>query len=133
MDIGCGQGLMLALLAEARQEVRAGAWPASQPAPPTFDRMIGFEIRPKVAASARTALGVDAEIIEGDARAQPLSSARAILLFDVLHLMRRDEQDAMLAGQDAPELGRGVRYGLGGILWSTAHGPACGHSGFFPG
>jgi D-alanyl-D-alanine carboxypeptidase len=40
---------------------------------------------------------------------------------------------AMLAGQDAPELGRGVRYGLGAILWSTAHGPACGHSGFFPG
>jgi D-alanyl-D-alanine carboxypeptidase len=40
---------------------------------------------------------------------------------------------AMLAGEDAPELGRGVRYGLGAILWSTAHGPACGHSGFFPG
>jgi len=37
------------------------------------------------------------------------------------------------AGQDAPELGRGVRYGLGAILWSTSHGPACGHAGFFPG
>jgi D-alanyl-D-alanine carboxypeptidase len=42
-------------------------------------------------------------------------------------------REAMLAGLDAPELGRGTRYGLGAILWSTKRGPAWGHAGFFPG
>jgi len=42
-------------------------------------------------------------------------------------------RERMLTGELAPELGRGTRYGLGAILWSTRKGPAWGHSGFFPG
>lgn len=42
-------------------------------------------------------------------------------------------RDAMVAGEVAPELGKGVRYGLGAIVRTTANGPAWGHSGFFPG
>ena len=36
-------------------------------------------------------------------------------------------------GVDAPMLGKGVRYGLGVIVWDTPLGVAYGHSGFFPG
>jgi hypothetical protein len=39
----------------------------------------------------------------------------------------------MLRGEAAPGLGRGVRYGLGAIQWSTPAGEASGHSGFIPG
>jgi D-alanyl-D-alanine carboxypeptidase len=38
------------------------------------------------------------------------------------------------ASQGVPSrLGQGIQYGLGMILWPTRHGPARGHSGFFPG
>jgi D-alanyl-D-alanine carboxypeptidase len=56
--------------------------------------------------------------------------ARALYAGNVLD---EDMRAAMLDAQDAPELGRGVRYGLGAIVWNTEHGPAWGHSGFFPG
>jgi D-alanyl-D-alanine carboxypeptidase len=39
----------------------------------------------------------------------------------------------MLEGVDAPQLGKGVKYGLGAIVRETKLGPVVGHSGFFPG
>jgi D-alanyl-D-alanine carboxypeptidase len=40
----------------------------------------------------------------------------------------------MVAGEDASrELGPGTRYGLACEVWSTPHGEAWGHAGFFPG
>ena len=97
VDVGCGQGLTLALLAEARLAAERGEWPAGWPSPPRFDRLIGIETRPRVAAIARRALDCDAEVIEGDARTVALERARAILLFDVLHLLRRDDQESLVA------------------------------------
>jgi len=91
LDVGCGQGLTLALLAEARQACEEGRWPDTWPPPPRFDRMIGVESRGRVAAIARTALLGAAEVVEADARAIDLEPAHAVLLFDVLHLMARDE------------------------------------------
>jgi uncharacterized protein (DUF2062 family) len=96
VDVGCGQGLTLALLAEARRAVDAGTWPADQLPPPRFDRMAGVESRHRVAMIARAALEGDADIIEGDARTLSMTPANAVLLFDVLHLMRPEEQDALL-------------------------------------
>jgi len=95
VDVGCGQGLMLALLAEARRDADSGAW-ASSPGPPRFDRMIGVEIRARVAAAAQVALGTDAEIVHGDARTRAMRGAHVVLLFDVLHMMAPGEQDAMI-------------------------------------
>jgi D-alanyl-D-alanine carboxypeptidase len=40
--------------------------------------------------------------------------------------------EAMTAGVES-NLGPGVTYGLGTIIWPTTHGPAHGHSGWFPG
>ena len=58
--------------------------------------MAGIETRPRVAAIARAALEGDAEIIEADARTLSLERASAVLLFDVLHLMRPEDQEALL-------------------------------------
>jgi len=97
LDIGCGQGLTLALLVEARRAYVEQRWPPSWPAPPCFDRMVGIETRPRPAASAREALEGDAEVIEADVRTIKLEPARAALLFDVLHLLRLDEQEVLLS------------------------------------
>ena len=96
VDVGCGQGLTLALLAEARRVVDEGTWPHGSPPPPRFERMAGIETRRRVASLARAALDGDAEIIEGDARTLAMTRASAVLLFDVLHLMRPEEQEALL-------------------------------------
>ena len=97
LDVGCGQGLALALLAEATSAVDAGTWPAEWPLPPRFDRMTGVELRRRVAKMARAALDADARVIDGDARALPLEPARAMLLFDVLQLLTVAEQEALVA------------------------------------
>src|SRR5262249_42831088 len=46
VDIGCGQGLMLALLAEARRRGNSGLRPVGCPSLPQFDRLVGVELRP---------------------------------------------------------------------------------------
>lgn len=97
IDVGCGQGLTLALLAEARLAMERGEWPAGWPSPPRFDRLIGIETRPRIATIARRALGREVEVIEGDARTVALEPARAVLLFDVLHLLPRDDQESLVA------------------------------------
>jgi SAM-dependent methyltransferase len=84
LDLGCGGGLLLTLVAEARR--RGG------PAP----RLIGVETRPGAAAVARTALGGEAEILTGDVRTEALPPARAIALLDVLSMMPAVDQDALL-------------------------------------
>jgi SAM-dependent methyltransferase len=86
VDVGCGQGLMLALLAEVARAGRA----------PVFDRLIGIELRRRVAALARTALAGEATIVEGDARDYVPVDCRAVLFFDVLHLMPEADQEALL-------------------------------------
>ncbi len=96
LDIGCGQGLMLALLAEAELYARAGTDPAGKRLP-RFDRMVGVEMRPHRARLARAALGSDAEVLESDARTTPAGPCRVVLLFDVLHMMPAHDQDALLA------------------------------------
>jgi SAM-dependent methyltransferase len=86
VDVGCGQGLMLALLIEAADASRA----------PTFDALIGIETRPRIAAIARDALAGRAAIVEGDARAHMPRAFTAALFFDVLHMMPAADQDALL-------------------------------------
>jgi hypothetical protein len=47
--------------------------------------------------SARLALGTDAVIDQGDARTAELPASRAVLLFDVLHMLPYEDQDRILA------------------------------------
>lgn len=96
VDVGCGQGLMLALLIEAKALVRASAWPAAWALPPVFDRLVGIETRPRVARLATSALGADADVLHADARTMRLEPCAAVLLFDVLHMMPREAQESLL-------------------------------------
>lgn len=97
LDLGCGSGLMLALLAEGRSRLRAGTWDRGLPAPPVFERMTGIDIRPRVVRVARQALDGDAEIIEDDLRALDASTHDAILICDVLHMIHPDAQEQVIA------------------------------------
>jgi uncharacterized protein (DUF2062 family) len=101
VDVGCGQGLMLALLEEARSAWRTGEWPQEWPAPPVFDSLVGIEQRPRVAAMARKALRDAAVIVEGDARQYAYVRSRAIFFFDVLHMMPAADQERVLAAAAA--------------------------------
>jgi uncharacterized protein (DUF2062 family)/SAM-dependent methyltransferase len=96
LDVGCGQGLLLSLIAAARAAGRAGTWPAEWPAPPTELELTGIELRPRIARIATEALGDAATIHQGDARAQAPGSTDIIALFDVLHLMSAAEQETLL-------------------------------------
>lgn len=96
VDVGCGQGLMLALLVEAADVVRAGSWPSNRPPPPVFDALVGIELRPRIAAIARRALEERATVVEGDARTHLPPSSAVILFFDVLHMIPIADQEALL-------------------------------------
>jgi SAM-dependent methyltransferase len=90
LDLGCGGGLMLALLASARV---LSATPHSSDV-----QLVGMETRVHAAAIARRALAGEAEIVTDDVRRRALPPARAILLFDVLNMMPASDQDALLSG-----------------------------------
>jgi uncharacterized protein (DUF2062 family) len=96
VDVGCGQGLMLALLAEAASASRAGTWPKGVSPPPVFDRMVGVEMRRRVASVAARALAERATIVHGDARAHVTGNARVVLFFDVLHMIPARSQQQLL-------------------------------------
>jgi len=97
VDVGCGQGLMLALLAECEAAWREGTWTSSWPAPVVFDRLVGVETRPRAAEIARLALGGAAAIVQGDARRFVPTGSRVMLFFDVLHMMPLADQEQLLA------------------------------------
>ena len=122
LDVGCGQGLMLALLSEARGDIQSGRWPADWP-DVRFDRLVGIEKRPHVAALAAAALGGDAEVTAADARALEARSADVVLFLDVLHMMARDEQESVL-GSACASLSPGgrivIREANAGVGWRFA-------------
>ena len=96
VDIGCGQGLTLAALAEAGRAAATGRWPQGAASPPVFDRLAGIELRPRIAKLAAQALEGDATIHTGDAAKLSMAPATVIILFDVLHMLSKTEQDALL-------------------------------------
>jgi len=83
VDLGCGRGILLALLVTARESA-SGL------------ELHGIETSPKAAKVARTALGADAHIEVGDLMDAPLPSARAALLLDVLHYLPAAAQEELL-------------------------------------
>ncbi len=97
LDLGCGQGLMLALLVEARADEEAPEMPAGRRWP-RYEHLVGIDTRPRVAYLAAEALsGPGVDILTADVRSVSLPPCAAVLLFDVLHMMPHDAQDALLA------------------------------------
>lgn len=108
IDIGCGQGVMLALLTEGMDAMRTGTWPPGRVPPPRFERLIGIDTRPRVARLAASALGDRARILQSDARAVQFEPCSAALLFDVLQMMSRRQQKILLTELRAVLLPDGV-------------------------
>jgi uncharacterized protein (DUF2062 family)/SAM-dependent methyltransferase len=96
VDVGCGQGLTLSVLVQASRLRAEGGWPGTLP-PPHFERMVGIELRPRVARLAQRALGPAVEVLSGDALDSMPAQADTVLFFDVLHLMPAEDQERMVA------------------------------------
>jgi SAM-dependent methyltransferase len=95
LDIGCGQGLLASLLRAV--DAHPGGWPPGWAAAPTGTRYAGIELMARDVARARQALGPDATRIEqGDMRSTPYPPSDAVVIFDVLHYVAPDEQQAVL-------------------------------------
>ena len=96
VDVGCGQGLTLSVLAHAPRLWAEGLWPDGVPPPPRFARLVGIEVRPRVARLAQQALGPAVEVLPGDARNSMPPQADSVLFFDVLHLMAPEDQERVI-------------------------------------
>ena len=99
LDLGCGRGILLALLAMAREKVAAVGpphWPPGWPPPPPHLTLHGIEGRPRMAKAARYALGADGTIEVADLRQAHLPAARVVTLFDVLHYLPAGDQETLL-------------------------------------
>jgi uncharacterized protein (DUF2062 family)/SAM-dependent methyltransferase len=105
-DLGCGQGLMLTLIATARDAYRSGDWPKGWPAPPDALELRGIEIRSRVAKRTRGLLQDVAVVEERDLSDVSLAACDVVLLLDVLHLMSFEAQERILA-----EIARALRPG----------------------
>ena len=99
VDVGCGPGLLLALLAQATDDTHEARWPPDGwPVLSADLRLHGIELRPRAADLARYALGDAAEIQTADALdAQLPETIDLATVFDVLHLMDREAQGPLLA------------------------------------
>ncbi len=81
LDVGCGEGYLLALARLARPDLH----------------LIGVDHDERRLARARAALGDEATLLAGDIRTHALPPADAITCIDVLHYQPAIEQDALLA------------------------------------
>jgi uncharacterized protein (DUF2062 family) len=101
VDVGCGQGLTLSVVVHAGRLWAEGNWPGGALPPPRFARIVGIELRPRVARLARQALGPAVEVLSGDARDAMPPRADTVLFFDVLHLMPAEDQERVIADASA--------------------------------
>lgn len=82
LDLGCGQGLLAALLAAAGVPLAAYR---------------GIELMARDVARAQRALGVGCGVVQGDIRSAEYGAADVAVILDVLHYMPVADQDAVLA------------------------------------
>lgn len=87
VDLGCGRGILLALLTTKRHLDTRQTTPLD---------IMGIELRPKDAHIARLTLGHDAHIVNADICTTLLPACQAALLLDVLLYMDTASQEATL-------------------------------------
>jgi trans-aconitate methyltransferase len=96
LDLGCGQGILLALLAVACEAFQRGNWPRSWPAAPRELLLQGIERTRKKVDAARRALGTKASVRHGDLRETQFTQSSVIVLLDVLHYLDEAGQRRLL-------------------------------------
>ncbi|HVL56532.1 MAG TPA: class I SAM-dependent methyltransferase [Burkholderiaceae bacterium] len=96
LDLGCGQGLLAALLLAARRRFESGHWPDGWPAPP-HAQVRGIELMPSDVRRAQRALGQLARFERCDIRTAEFGATDAVVILDVLHYLPYDDQVQLLA------------------------------------
>jgi trans-aconitate methyltransferase len=96
VDLGCGQGVLEALLLAAGESHRRGEWPAQWPAPPLPQAMHGVDLAGRDIERACEACGDAATFVRADIRASNFGEAGTVVLLDVLHYIDHAAQDEVL-------------------------------------
>ena len=108
LDLGCGQGLLASWLRAALLCYESGSWPQGWPPAPTPRSTRGIELMVRDVERARAALGPSCEISQGDIRSADFGSTDAVVILDVLHYMRKEEQLQVLRRVRAALPARGL-------------------------
>lgn len=95
-DLGCGQGVLMALLHAAKGRFAAGQWPDNWPEPPGNLQLHGIDLRADQAAVARLALDGAASVEARDIRDVSLPPCEVVAILDVLLYLDREAQRAVL-------------------------------------
>jgi len=96
LDLGCGQGLLIAWLRAARRLYAEGAWPLSWPTAPDVQCLHGVELMESEVRRAKRALGADCNVSQGDVRSAEVGVHDAVVVFDVLHYLPEASQPDVL-------------------------------------
>lgn len=92
LDLGCGQGVLMALLLAARQQFNRGQWPHDWPKPPMHLDIHGIELRPDRVRAAQKAFAGEAIVELGDIRHTDFSDCAVISILDVLLYLDENAQ-----------------------------------------
>jgi SAM-dependent methyltransferase len=92
LDLGCGQGLLVAWLLAAARLAAQQKWPLDWSAAPRPRTMRGIELQEPDLARARRALSEHAEFMAGDIRSVNFGVADAVVILDVLHFIDHASQ-----------------------------------------
>jgi SAM-dependent methyltransferase len=95
LDLGCGQGVLFALLVAAHAG-ESCALPRGWAPPPARLAMRGIDLRREAVRRARVALGEHAAFEQADVCEARLGEADVVVMMDVLHYLPADRQEALL-------------------------------------
>lgn len=96
LDLGCGQGLLASWLRAARQLYEEGFWQTTWPEPPRLTSYRGIELMLSDVQRASVAGAENVEFIQGDIRTADFGKADTVLILDVLHYIKPEEQEQVL-------------------------------------
>lgn len=97
VDLGCGRGLLFALLRKAQELHEQGVWRSDWPPPPDKIELIGIDAHSKKLSAAREALSGAANIVERDVIHYCPPSCDVALLLDVLLYLEPRQQEGLIA------------------------------------
>ena len=95
-DLGCGYGILPALIAAAGESYVRGDWPPGWPPPPRHLDLHGVDMSHRRLRVARAALGSAAHFEQADLRTIRIQSCSVIVMLDVMLYLEPEEQERLL-------------------------------------